>query len=36
MIVDKVRNLSGNEGLNAATGEYMDLVELGASSTPPR
>ncbi len=29
MIVDKVRNLSGNEGLNAATGEYMDLVEAG-------
>ncbi|MDG2026402.1 MAG: chaperonin GroEL [Acidimicrobiales bacterium] len=29
VIVDKVRNLSGNEGLNAATGEYMDLVEAG-------
>ncbi|GJM37173.1 MAG: 60 kDa chaperonin 2 [Acidimicrobiales bacterium] len=29
VIVDKVRNLSGNEGLNAATGEYIDLVEAG-------
>src|SRR6478736_2188942 len=27
--VERVRNLSGNEGLNAATGEYEDLVKLG-------
>ena len=26
---DKVRNMKGNEGLNAATGEYEDLVKLG-------
>ena len=26
---DKVKNLSGNEGLNAATGVYEDLVKLG-------
>ena len=24
-----MRRLSGNEGLNAATGEYEDLVKLG-------
>jgi chaperonin GroEL len=24
-----VKSLSGNEGLNAATGEYVDLVKLG-------
>jgi chaperonin GroEL len=29
VIVDKVRNLEGNHGLNAATGEYIDLVEAG-------
>jgi chaperonin GroEL len=29
VVVDKVRNLTGNEGLNAATGEYTDLVKLG-------
>jgi chaperonin GroEL len=34
--VSKVKSLSGNEGLNAATGEYEDLVKLPASSTPPR
>ncbi|HSB88039.1 MAG TPA: chaperonin GroEL, partial [Ilumatobacteraceae bacterium] len=27
--VDKVKNLSGSEGLNAATGVYEDLVKLG-------
>ena len=27
--VERVRNLTGNEGLNAATGEYEDLVKLG-------
>src|SRR5687767_9664007 len=27
--VERVRNMSGNEGLNAATGEYEDLVKLG-------
>ncbi len=29
VIVDKVRNLEGNMGLNAATGEYLDLVAAG-------
>ncbi len=30
VIVDKVRNLSkANEGLNAATGDYEDLVKAG-------
>src|ERR1700694_4018694 len=30
VVVDKVRNLKGqNEGLNAATGEYEDLVKAG-------
>jgi chaperonin GroEL len=27
--VERVRNMSGNEGLNAATGVYEDLVKLG-------
>ena len=29
VVVDKVRNLKGNKGLNAATGEYEDLVSIG-------
>jgi len=29
VVVDRVRNLSGSEGLNAATGDYEDLVKLG-------
>jgi chaperonin GroEL len=29
VIVDKVRNLEGSVGLNAATGEYEDLVAAG-------
>ena len=29
VVVEKVRNLSGSEGLNAATGEYTDLVKIG-------
>jgi chaperonin GroEL len=29
VIVEKVRSLSGNEGLNAATGEYEDLLKAG-------
>ena len=29
VVVDRVRNLTGNEGLNAATGEYVDLVKIG-------
>jgi chaperonin GroEL len=29
VVVEKVKNMSGNEGLNAATGEYEDLVKLG-------
>ena len=29
VVVEKVRNLKGDNGLNAATGEYEDLVKLG-------
>ncbi len=29
VVVEKVRGLKGNNGLNAATGEYVDLVKLG-------
>jgi len=29
VVVEKVRNLKGNNGLNAETGEYEDLVKLG-------
>ncbi|MGD9795597.1 MAG: TCP-1/cpn60 chaperonin family protein, partial [Acidimicrobiia bacterium] len=29
VVVEKVRNLEGSHGLNAATGEYEDLVKLG-------
>jgi chaperonin GroEL len=29
VVVEKVRALKGNEGLNAATGEYEDLVKAG-------
>ena len=29
VIVEKVRGLKGNDGLNAATGEYEDLVKAG-------
>jgi chaperonin GroEL len=29
VVVERVRNLSGSEGLNAATGDYEDLVKLG-------
>ena len=29
VVVEKVRNLKGSEGLNAATGEYVDMVKLG-------
>ena len=29
VVVEKVRSMKGNEGLNAATGEYEDLVKLG-------
>ena len=29
LIVEKVRNASGNEGYNVATGEYVDLIEAG-------
>ena len=29
VVVEKVRSLEGNMGLNAATGEYIDLVEAG-------
>jgi chaperonin GroEL len=29
VIVDKVKQLKGNEGFNAATGEYGDMLDLG-------
>jgi chaperonin GroEL len=29
VVVEKVKAMKGNEGLNAATGEYTDLVKLG-------
>ncbi|MDX6234738.1 MAG: chaperonin GroEL, partial [Nocardioidaceae bacterium] len=29
VVVEKVKNLKGANGLNAATGEYVDLVKLG-------
>jgi chaperonin GroEL len=29
VVVERVRNLSGAEGLNAATGDYEDLVKIG-------
>jgi chaperonin GroEL len=29
VVIEKVRSLSGAEGLNAATGVYEDLVKLG-------
>ena len=29
VVVEKVRNLTPGEGLNAATGEYVDMVETG-------
>ena len=29
VVVEKVKNLKGNSGLNAATGVYEDLVKLG-------
>jgi chaperonin GroEL len=29
VVVDKVKNLKGSEGLNAATGDYEDLVKKG-------
>ena len=29
VVAEKVRNLKGSEGLNAATGEYVDMVKLG-------
>ena len=29
VIVEKVKNLKGSNGLNAATGEYEDLVKAG-------
>ena len=29
VVIDKVRSLTGAEGLNAATGDYEDLVKIG-------
>ena len=31
VVAEKVRNLPGSEGLNAATGEYQDLLEAGVN-----
>ena len=31
VVIEKVRSLSGAEGLDAATGDYEDLVELGVN-----
>ena len=32
VVVEQVRSLEGNNGLNAATGEYIDLVEAGITT----
>ena len=29
VVINRVRELTGSEGLNAATGEYEDLVKIG-------
>jgi chaperonin GroEL len=29
VVVERVRSMTGSEGLNAATGEYVDLVKIG-------
>jgi chaperonin GroEL len=29
VVIDRVRDLTGSEGLNAATGVYEDLVQIG-------
>ncbi len=29
VVLDKVKQMSGNEGYNAATGEYGDMIEMG-------
>jgi chaperonin GroEL len=29
VVVERVRSMKGSEGLNAATGEYEDLVKIG-------
>jgi len=29
VVINRVRELTGNEGLNAATGQYEDLVKIG-------
>ncbi len=29
VVVEKVRNLKVGEGLNAATGEYVDMIKVG-------
>ena len=29
VVVERVKGLSGSEGLNAATGDYEDLVKIG-------
>ena len=36
VVVEKVKNLPSGQGLNAATGEYVDMFEDRASSTRPR
>ena len=34
VVVNKVRDLKPGEGLNAATGEYGDLIKAGSSTRP--
>jgi chaperonin GroEL len=29
VVVEKVKSLKGNEGFNAATGEYVDMIKAG-------
>ncbi|HBX38714.1 MAG TPA: molecular chaperone GroEL, partial [Pseudohongiella sp.] len=29
VVLDKVKSATGNQGYNAATGEYVDMVEAG-------
>ena len=38
VVVSQLKNLEGDggNGFNAATGEYVDMVKLRRSSTPPK
>ena len=31
MVVERVKGMEGNEGLNAATGDYEDLIKAGVA-----